>query len=288
MTAERTTPSAAKETRTALLDDTQWKVVLNIGRGDDSNMPKTWGISGERLVLSLTLEFTKEPLQEKEEFLNGYVGSKVLKVVNQEGILAPSLNKGSKRFDIENGGWRIAKAEGPLGTDLVRFYVNVVEEVSHLGGDIYCPKGRVYGTCGYFPVVRRVDGGCIKETLRQEQEELGRHYEQLKREVDQDTNLVSWEKIVKSKKMLDIRAQTGKLTHQLRKARVREPDRSVLRPSHTGEVCLTREGGLCVKTNKGIISRTTEYPTLGKFGIAAVHPRKVVVGAATADLMGGE
>jgi hypothetical protein len=43
-----------------LLDGTRWKVMLNIGREAGTWMPKTWGISGERLLLNAEVEFTSE------------------------------------------------------------------------------------------------------------------------------------------------------------------------------------------------------------------------------------
>jgi len=251
----------------SLLDGTCWKIMWNIGRtqGEETTMPKTWGISGERLLLSMELEFAEEPLKESDEFLNGNQGTKVLRVLqNQQGTLGPALHEGSKNFRVENGGWRIAKGEGPLGTDIVRFYVNVPSEVSHIGGDVYCPKGRVYCSCGYFPV----GSSRTKESLRQQLEDLGREYELLSTN-NGKTNM--WDTIVQNKRLLEIRIESGKLTQRMNEARVREPDNSVLRKSKRGDVGLTREGGVCCRITKGL---STTYPTLGKFGIASIDKKE--------------
>mmetsp|Transcript_7818 Transcript_7818/g.11244 ORF Transcript_7818/g.11244 Transcript_7818/m.11244 type:complete len:490 (+) Transcript_7818:214-1683(+) len=252
----------------SLLDGTCWKIMWNIGRtlGEETTMPKTWGISGERLLLSMELEFADEPLlQTSDEFLNGNQGAKVLKVLqNQQGTLGPALHEGSKNFQVENGGWRIAKGEGPLGTDIVRFFVNVPSEVSHIGGDVYCPKGRVYCSCGYFPA----GSSRTKESLRQQLEGLGREYEQLS---NNPTQKNMWDTIVQNKRLLEIRIESGKLTQRMNEARVREPDNSVLRKSKRGDVGLTREGGVCCRITKGL---STTYPTLGKFGIASIDKKE--------------
>ncbi|KAL3894555.1 MAG: hypothetical protein SGARI_007703, partial [Bacillariaceae sp.] len=90
-----------------LLDGTRWRLMLNIGREPGTWMPKTWGISGERLYLNLEMEFTDEQLYERDDFFNGVSGSKVLNVVHNEGNLAPSMEEGSRRVRVTNGGWRV-------------------------------------------------------------------------------------------------------------------------------------------------------------------------------------
>jgi hypothetical protein len=71
--------------------------------------------------------------------------------------------------------------------------------------------------------------------------------------------------------MLDIRMEAGKLGDQLNEARVREPEKSLLRLSRKGDVGLTKEGGVCCKVQKGL---AIEYHILGKFGIASIQKRQ--------------
>lgn len=125
-----------------LLHDTTWKLVVNIGREPGTWMPKTWGESGDRLLLNLAIEFTDEELGDREEFLNGVGGTKALKVVDSELTVGPSLTEGSRTLKVKNGGWRVATEEGAAGTDLLRFYFEIDEVAQHKGCDVYCPKVR--------------------------------------------------------------------------------------------------------------------------------------------------
>ena len=47
--------SSSSSSSSALLDNTRWRLMLNIGRENNTWMPKTWGISGERLLMNLEL-----------------------------------------------------------------------------------------------------------------------------------------------------------------------------------------------------------------------------------------
>lgn len=131
-----------KRSRMELLHGTTWKITLNIGREPGTWMPKSWGESGERLLLNLIVEFSPEQLYEREEFLASMSGAKVLKIVDSELTVGPSLKEGSRTIAVKDGGWRIAPAEGPAETDLLRFYVEIEEDAQHNGCDVYCPKVR--------------------------------------------------------------------------------------------------------------------------------------------------
>jgi hypothetical protein len=128
--------------RMELLHGTTWKITLNIGREPGTWMPKTWGESGERLLLNLIVEFSPEQLYEREEFLASMTGAKVLKIIDSELTVGPSLEEGSRKIAVKDGGWRIAPVEGPAETDLLRFYVEIEEDAQHNGCDVYCPKVR--------------------------------------------------------------------------------------------------------------------------------------------------
>jgi hypothetical protein len=213
-------------------------------------------------------------LYEREEFLNGISGSKVLHVVNNELTVGPSMKEGSKRVRVRDGGWRVAKGEGPMGTDVLRFYIDLEEETRHQGSDVYCPAGRVYCTCGYFPM-KGHDGkgvhGSLKEALHKEQQALAQRYEQLTRENEADTSMVSLDKLKRAKEMMDLRQKAERLNNSLNEVRVREPEKSLLRMSRNQQVGLTKEGGVCCKVNKGL---AIEYHILGKFEIASIENRE--------------
>lgn len=259
-----------------LLDNTRWRLMLNVGREPGTWMPKTWGVSGDRLRMHMELEFSPEQLYEREEFLNGVSGAKVLKIVHGVGDLAPSMQHGGKQVRLKGtGGWRVAPNEGPMGTSVLRFYFDLEEETRHPGSDVYCPAGRIYCTCGYFSMLERHQQGHVseKETLKQEMREIEVQYEALANENELDTDLVSWNKFQRSKKMMDLRMQATKLNTKMHEAHVREPDKALLRLSQDQSVGLTREGGVCCKVHKGL---AIEYHILGKFEIASMTNREHV------------
>jgi hypothetical protein len=257
-----------------LLDGTRWRVMLNVGREPGTWMPKTWGISGDRLHLNVELEFRSDHLYEREDFFGGVSGSKVLHVVHNEANLAPSMMEGGRRVRVKDGGWRVVPGEGPLGTTILRFYFDLEEETRHRGSDVYLPSGRVYCTCGYFPMAGRsnADGRMSKqESIQKEVHELEMEYQMLQNANDEDDNLFSLDRLKRAKDMMDIRREATELNRAMQEERVREPERSLLRLSQDGEVGLTREGGVCCKKQKGV---AMEYHILGKFEIASMANRE--------------
>lgn len=272
--ASPTIPESPASANLKLLDNTRWRLMLNIGREPGTWMPKTWGVSGDRLRMHMELEFAPDQLYEREEFLNGVSGAKVLKIVHGLGDLAPSMQHGGRQVRLkETGGWRVAPNEGPMGTSVLRFYFDLEEETRHAGSDVYCPAGRIYCTCGYFPLLERHQQGHVseKESLKKEMREIEVQYEALANENGLDTDLVSWKKFQRSKKMMDLRMAATKLNTKLHEAHVREPDKALLRVSQDQSVGLTREGGVCCKVHKGL---AIEYHILGKFEIASMTNRE--------------
>jgi len=253
-----------------LMDDTRWRVNLNIGREPGTWMPQDWGVSGERLYLNLELEFSNEQLYEREEFLNGISGTKVLKAVHNEAYLSPTLKEGGRQVRVKNGGWRVAPGEGPVGTTVLRFYVELEEQTQHNGSDVYAPAGRIYCTCGYFPM-KDHEAASVKESLSKEHDSLVQKYNRLAQENERDDKLVSWDKLKRNKQMMDLRMQANKLSRNMNEAAVREPERSFLRLSQDQSLGLTREGGVCCKVQKGL---AIEYHILGKFEIASMENRE--------------
>ena len=267
-------PSASTIQMQHLLDKSRWRLMLNIGREAGTWMPKTWGVSGDRLLMHLELEFSSDPLAESDDFLNGMVGAKELQVHN-EATVAPCMQEGGKRIIVKNGGWRVAPGEGPMGTSVLRFYFELQEVAQHKGSDVYCPLGRVYCTCGYFPMEDRmklqVTGTSRKDVLKKQIHDLEAQYEGLQLENDTDNHLISWDKMRRSKQMMDLRVQASKLNQQMNEAHVQEPDKALLRLSQDQSVGLTREGGVCCKVHKGL---AMEYHILGKFEIASMSNRE--------------
>jgi hypothetical protein len=253
-----------------LLDNTRWKLMLNVGREPGTWMPKTWGVSGERLYLNIEVQFTPDQLYEQEDFFNGVSGSKVLTVIHNEANLSPTMLEGGRKVRVKNGGWRVVPGEGPVGTAIVRFYFDLEEETRHLGSDVYLPSGRVYCTCGYFPMGGRsnADGGMSKrEQLEKELRELEMEYLGLQNANDGDDNIFSLGKLKRAKEMMDLRREATDLGRAIQQERVREPERALLRLSQDQSVGLTREGGVCCKKQKGV---ALEYHILGKFEIASM------------------
>jgi hypothetical protein len=268
--------SSSESSMIQLLDNSRWRLMLNVGREPGTWMPKTWGVSGERLLMNLEMEFTPTQLYDREEFLSGMAGSKILHVVNNEATVAPTMKEGGKRVRVRDGGWRVAPQDGPIGTSILRFYLELEEESRHQGSDVYCPIGRIYGTCGYFPMAERTkrnaEGtGGLKVALRKQGHDLEAQYEKLQMENEMDKNLVSWEKFQRAKQMMDLRMQASKLNQQMSQAYIQEPDKALLRLSQDQSVGLTREGGVCCKVNKGL---AIEYHILGRFETASMSNRE--------------
>jgi len=251
------------------LEDTYWKVQLNIGREPGTWMPKTWGASGERLLLNLEVHFTDEQLYSRDEFLMGLGNARICRVVNRELAIAPTMTEGSKSIRLKDGGWRIAKGEGPMGTDLLRFFIEAEEdmEIRHSGSDVYVPPGKIYCSCGYFKM-HRPSG--IKDDLRDQMQALEGKAAELDAEMQQEP-LFSMKRIKISKELFEFGQRAKALRKAIAEADVVEPDKSLLRMSRRGDVGLTREGGVCCKVRKGPVA---EYHILGRFSVASVDPPK--------------
>lgn len=248
-----------------LLDNTHWKVMLDIGRDPGTWMPKTWGASGKRMLLNLEICFEPDQLYDREEFLEGVGNAKVCRVVHHELNIAPTMTEGIKRvLTLKDGGWRIVKSAGPLGTDVLRFYIETDSEIRQ--GDVSVPPGRIYFTCGYF-VMHRPSG--IKDYLRSQIAEIEERMIKIREEL-QEEGFFSLKRLKSSKELFELELKEAASQKALNEAAVVEPDKSLLRVSRRGDVGLTREGGVCCKVKKGPV---TEYHILGRFGVAAIEPR---------------
>ncbi len=250
-----------------LLDETTWKISLSIGREPGTWMPKEWGKSGQRLSLSFTADFSTSQLFERDSFFQGgYANAKVLRIVNDEITLGPSISEGQRVIQVKNGGWQVTRGDGPLGTDLLRFYIEVNEEISHSDLDVYIPKGKIYFSCGYFPFIKDGEKG-IKDAFREEIKKIENQIIQLQKKKEDIKNPFNLDGIKISREIFKLKQDLDLLNQRLSFAMVQQPDKNLLRFSPSGDVGLTKEGGVCCEVKKGPV---VEYHILGRFGVASV------------------
>lgn len=216
------------------------------------------------------MTFTNQQLYEREDFLGSMGGANILHVKNNEVILAPSITEGQRKIKVTNGGWRVAQGAGPMGTDLLRFYIEIDEQIrrSSEGSDVYCPSGRIYCNCGYFPTNRQSSG--YKDRLKGQLDNLINRAEQLDEEIAAEGPL-SLTRFKKSTELFLLKVDMQQTGERLMTASVAEPNDSILKMSQDGLVGLTKEGGVCRKVNKGV---SIEYHILGRFNIAPVQSRQ--------------
>ncbi len=255
----KVTTTRGRKRDEALLDGTQWKLSLDIGREPGTWMPKDWGVSGARLKLDFDFEFTDRQLYEREDFLGSMGDAKIVSVKDSKMVLSPSLTEGTRQIPVKNGGWRVSKGKGPMGSDLLRFYVEISEEVSRTNGDVYCPAGRIYCSCGFFNMDRPSSGE--KARYKKKLDQLMNRAEALDDEIATAGFL---DKFKKNAEMIKLKVELQETAERYRGASVMEPDTSILRFSPEGDVGLTKEGGVCCKVSKGM---AIEYHILGRFYI---------------------
>jgi hypothetical protein len=246
--------------------------VFNIGREQGTWMPGSWAASGERLRFQVLCDFTSEPLYDREEFFHGIAGVKKLEIVDAWTL--PCGRLGRMPVDVKPvGGYKVVPGQGPMGTDVVRLYIELKEPLVKPESDVYCPSGRVYGTCGYFPTHshKASDGRSMKEICADDYYKAVVAYEGLQQEMQAETRPLAWEKLKKYKELYDMKQQVDKLNRRLQEAKQRDPDRSQIRLSRKGDLGLSKEGGVCCKVQKGL---TLEYHILGRMELGSVEVRE--------------
>ncbi|KAL3796838.1 hypothetical protein ACHAW5_002524 [Stephanodiscus triporus] len=274
------------------LDGTRWRVSLSVGRESGTWMPADWGRSGSRINVSFVVEFSSSPSYDRDDLLgrgggrsgrddNGAFAAhddvaKVLRVVDGIAVLGPSISEGERTYAMRDGGWRVSRGEGPLGTDLLRFFVEVDDDrIMHADGDVYVPKGRVYCSCGHFPFATGDEmsssmssaSSDARESLVVELRNIEERIAGMRKRKDGIRNPFALDGIRISREISRLTREAGLVNYKLNLAAVRDPDRRLLRFTKDGNVGLTREGGVCCQVNKGPI---VEYHILGRFGIASV------------------
>lgn len=256
---------------------TQWKVSLSIGREPGTWMPAEWGKSGKRINVSFVIEFAESKSYDRDDFLSGLSSgdARILRVVDGTATLGPSLLEGERKYKyaIKDGGWQIARGGGTIGTDLLRFFIDVGNErIAHSDGDVYLPTGRVYCSCGYFQFTssNNVDAPLsllsTREMLVGELKIIEGQISKQQKRKDTIRNPFDFDMIKISREIFRLRREAGIVQNKLALAAITEPDRSLLRFTTDGSVGLTKEGGVCCKVNKGPV---VEYHILGRFSIAS-------------------
>lgn len=227
------------------LEMTYWKIALDIGREPGTWMPADWGVSGQRLNLQLEIQFRDEYVMDREDFL-GDRGGKRLHVIQNDGVFGPGLESSAKHVRFGDGAWTISRGEGPAGTDLLRLYFELEERVDR--GDLYCPAGRIYLTCGYFDIAHR--GHSRKRDLEQKLDDLASEYNDALDNYNSQgvfslDRFRAWDVLQKE------REEIRKTKDLLVRIQVMEPDLNLLRLSRKRDVAITNEGGACCKVRKG-------------------------------------
>jgi hypothetical protein len=288
--------------------------MFNIGREPGTWMPPAWGKSGDRLRFYAIVDFSSQAILSpsssalRDDFfedattnqvaaaaaaigaenLDELNGSAVKELRVIEAWLGPTYTEayhGREELKVAPiGAYKVLRGAGPLGTDVLRFYIEAQDSIvgsnrDNSVSDVSCPKGRIYGNCGYFPVhaANEVDPGQLKrnqykDMLKREHITTANRLEALQREGELDSRgMFSWDAMMRMKESVVLKKKLENLDARIQEARQRDPDRSTLRLSSKGNVGVTREGGVCCKVQKGI---TVEYHILGRMELGPVEIHK--------------
>ena len=161
--------------------------------------------------------------------------------------------------------------QGPKGIDILRFYIDVEEEICHSkdSSTLRCPPKRLYCTSGFFSMEHHNEAETYKNHLRDDLGKLVSDYEDLSLENERDDRLFSLESLARAKKMMHLRQEIKTMNQKITQARIRDPEKSMLRLSRKGDMGVTKEGQVCYKgDSKGAAS---EYLVLGKMEMASVN-----------------
>lgn len=114
---------------------------------------------------------------------------------------------------------------------------------------MYCPAGRIYCNCGYFPQNRESNG--YKDRLKKQLNGMILRAEELDEEIAAE-GLFSINRFKSWTELQRLKVSMQETAERLMGASVAEPNESILKMSQDGTVGLTKQGGVCCKVNKGI------------------------------------
>lgn len=103
-----------------------WRLVLDIGRENPSNLPEEWGRSGARLSFPLELLVESERLPEEQQDPLLGRGANRLRVVDEASITYIT-EQGEQRVPIQcnTGGWKLRLGRTKGHASLLRFWLDI-------------------------------------------------------------------------------------------------------------------------------------------------------------------
>jgi len=234
------------------------------------------------LLIHLVVDFGAEPLKENDSLLHGVRDAGVLHI-KESWIAAGSMTEGRQQ-DVNirpRGGWKVLQGQGPKGIDVLRFFLDVEEEIRHHNnnkeegggtgqGSLFCPAERMYVTCGYFCMGKHREAEERKDELRNQIDRLVVEHDNLARKDRLDERLLSWTKLKRGKRLLDLNLEIKHAHEELQAARARDPEKALLRLSRKGDAGVTKEGQICHKIGYGL---SVDYHVLGKMEMASIVKR---------------
>ncbi|CAB9497815.1 expressed unknown protein [Seminavis robusta] len=252
----------------SLLHDTRWKVVIQVG-GKGGNTDE------KPLLIHLVMDFTADTLNDNDDLLRSGFSTSEAKTlrIKESWIGASSWTEGRQR-DVQikaTGGWKVLPGQGPKGIDILRFYIDVEDEICHdkENSSLRCPAQRVYCTSGFFSMGHHNESEAFKDYLRGELNRLVEKYEDLTSEGENDERLFSLDGVKRAKKMIDLRKQIKTTNERITQARIRDPEKSMLRLSRRGDIGVTKEGQVCYKADAN--GASAEYLVLGRMEMASIN-----------------
>ena len=120
-----------------------YRLYIDIGREEGTWMEPRWGASGNRIELTLDVEFSKEPADEKEAeklVSDNMFGKKSSPYVLKSANVA-RLRQGFDNMKCDGGAYRIDTSDS---RQTVRFYVSNEGTEDPSFGDINIPPGGLY------------------------------------------------------------------------------------------------------------------------------------------------
>ena len=120
---------------------------------------------------------------------------------------------------------------------------------------------------GIFSMDHHNESEAFKDSLRGELDRLMHKYEDLTLEDERDERFFSLDGVKRAKQMMEIKQQIKATNKKITQARIRDPEKAMLRLSRRRDLGVTKEGQVCYRQTKGT---SAEYTVLGKMEMASV------------------